>query len=410
MLGTFETRCRDFNTFNLVLPFAEGGNLHEFLRLERDTGWFARGYPTGDPSLPGKLGDWRYAVFRQAIGLVDALANLHDDKDGKFIIHCDIKPANVLIQDRKFKLADFGLSRFKNSDETSKTEWHGGTFLYSPPEREELSGRGRDVWALGCVLLEVAFMIRFSFQEVFHAHHEKYTGLTNMIDIFEKDRKEWAKKEGKGDTAIYHKTMPCVREIMQSFNTMREGLRRRIIVDCMFPIIHKMMEEDQDKIITATDARSALKTHYLGLQSDQQLRKAILENEHYDDPDRWKVFDNVQLPQSGMIRPGMTGHSPFQTDGPSPRPPVQRAITASSIFPSPTMGPPAGQLLHMDARPMTSPEAQLPGSNIPQPMAKAAEFGGPVTALNELHLMDRKRSISTEEINSNKRRWPSPFY
>ena len=105
-------------------------------------------------------------MFRESAGLVDALRVLHEDRNGKFIIHCDIKPANVLIQKGMFKLADFGLSRFKDSGEGSKTEWHRGTALYAPPERELPMGigRGRDAWALGCVLLEIALMIRYVFQ------------------------------------------------------------------------------------------------------------------------------------------------------------------------------------------------------------------------------------------------------
>jgi serine/threonine protein kinase len=145
MLASFETKSDKFDTLNIVLPFAGGGNLYNFLRLESDTRWGQQGYPTSSPSLRGCLRDWRYAVYREAIGLVDALAELHKDTNGKFMMHCDIKPANILIHKGTFKLADFGLSRLKDSDETSKTTWYLGTALYSPPEHETLMGRGRDV-------------------------------------------------------------------------------------------------------------------------------------------------------------------------------------------------------------------------------------------------------------------------
>lgn len=37
MLATFETKCANFETLNIVLPFAGGGNLYDFMRLEKDT-------------------------------------------------------------------------------------------------------------------------------------------------------------------------------------------------------------------------------------------------------------------------------------------------------------------------------------------------------------------------------------
>jgi serine/threonine protein kinase len=160
-------------------------------------------------------------VFRETVGLAEAVAALHEDRNGKFILHCDIKPSNILIQRGAFKIADFGLSRLKASDETSKTEWDRGTALYSPPERDLLPGRGRDVWALGCVFLEIAYMIRFTFQDailgkVGATRQPMYEGLRNVIDMFEEDRKSSVSRTGER-TAIYHKTIDYVRERMRAF-------------------------------------------------------------------------------------------------------------------------------------------------------------------------------------------------
>jgi serine/threonine protein kinase len=244
MLASFETRCGIHDTLNVVLPFASGGNLYNFLRIERESRWEQSGYPTSLPSLVGCLADWRYAVYQEVVGLADALAELHSDKNGKFMMHCDIKPDNILIHNRTFKLADFGLSRFKDSDETSKTTWYLGTALYSPPEREDKMGRGRDVWALGCVFLEIAFMIRFAFQNAVFVN----PNVTNVIDDFKLQREKSCEEKGREKTAIYHKTMDCVHFHVVSFNAMRVGLRKLITVNGMMPIIKRIVGNDDSLV------------------------------------------------------------------------------------------------------------------------------------------------------------------
>ena len=272
MLASFETTGSKFDTLNIVIPYAGGGNLYDFLRLERLDRWEQCGYPRPDPALVGCLTDWRFSVYFQIIGVVDALAELHRDSAGKFMIHCDIKPANILIQKGVFKLADFGLSRLRNSDETSKTLWYCGTPLYSPPEREKVMGRGRDVWAMGCVLLEVALMIRFCFQD-----ESGYfdPNATNIIDDFQKQREAWALDQTGERTSIYHKTMPSVHEELERFQCMRPGLRRMIVVDGLIPAINKMLEEDQTQRATAYDMAQSLKRHYEEMMMVPSLQRDI---------------------------------------------------------------------------------------------------------------------------------------
>jgi serine/threonine protein kinase len=280
MLATFETRCEKFESLNIVLPFAGGGNLYDFLRIENDNRWHQRSYPVSDPSMPGSLADWRYAVYRETAGIADALKVLHENRNGTFIMHCDIKPANILIQKGVFKLADFGLSKLKDSEDSSKTDWYRGTALYSPPERESSTGvgRGRDVWAFGCVLLEIALMIRFAFQR-----EVKFISpdVNNYIDSFELERRRHSRQHGDIETAIYHKTMVCVRWEMNRFDGMRPGLRHRITRDGLLPIIRDMLQEDPRNRCTAAEAAARLSSHYLGLQADTQLQRPF---EYQDNP------------------------------------------------------------------------------------------------------------------------------
>jgi hypothetical protein len=78
-----------------------------------------------------------------AMGLVHA--------HGKGVLHCDLKPANVLLdQDRKPRLADFGQSRLSHEQAPAL-----GTLFYMAPEQADLGAvpdARWDVYALGAVL------------------------------------------------------------------------------------------------------------------------------------------------------------------------------------------------------------------------------------------------------------------
>ncbi|MHC4400732.1 MAG: serine/threonine protein kinase [Planctomycetota bacterium] len=83
-------------------------------------------------------------VFRDvATGLVHA--------HGKGVLHCDLKPANILLdQDQKPRLADFGQSRLSHEQAPAL-----GTLFYMAPEQADLEAvpdARWDVYALGALL------------------------------------------------------------------------------------------------------------------------------------------------------------------------------------------------------------------------------------------------------------------
>jgi serine/threonine protein kinase len=159
LLCSFEKEDGNQTTFGLVFPFAEGGTLHNYLRLPtRPLG--------GQPSSLGpniQNATWRHSIRLEINGLAEALAFLHDEGNGSFAIHGDIKPSNILIHENKLKFSDFGSTRVKVGEESSKTEWLSGTRVYEPPEKELMDkfGRARDVWAFGCVLLELLVLVAY---------------------------------------------------------------------------------------------------------------------------------------------------------------------------------------------------------------------------------------------------------
>uniref|UniRef100_A0A0D9UWX5 Receptor-like serine/threonine-protein kinase n=1 Tax=Leersia perrieri TaxID=77586 RepID=A0A0D9UWX5_9ORYZ len=104
----------------------------------------------------GKLLDWstRYQI---ALGVARGLCYLHESCYDR-IIHCDIKPQNVLL-DALFipKIADFGMAKFAGRDFSRVLTTMRGTLGYLAPEW--ISGTAItpkvDVYSYGMVLLEL---------------------------------------------------------------------------------------------------------------------------------------------------------------------------------------------------------------------------------------------------------------
>jgi serine/threonine protein kinase len=90
---------------------------------------------------------------RYVIELAQAVAYLHT----RGITHQDIKPQNVLIDDRgRPRLIDFGLARLMHGGRDGADDWIGGTVGYMSPEqakgRVDLIGHRTDVFGLGGLL------------------------------------------------------------------------------------------------------------------------------------------------------------------------------------------------------------------------------------------------------------------
>ena len=95
---------------------------------------------------------WKY-VFEVSSGL----AYLHEHSPQ--IIHQDIKPANVLIDDNgNYAITDFGISAEMGGADIESEDETGGTFAYMAPERF-IEGTPpmpeSDIWALGATLYEL---------------------------------------------------------------------------------------------------------------------------------------------------------------------------------------------------------------------------------------------------------------
>jgi putative ABC transport system permease protein len=122
-----------------VMPYVKGGSLR---RLLEQRGWL---------SLDETL--------RIARGVANALHHAHEHR----VLHCDVKPENILIADDHVYVADFGISRAIHAE---VLEWgqrigvdsSAGTPAYVSPEQasgeRNLDARA-DVYSFGCMVFEM---------------------------------------------------------------------------------------------------------------------------------------------------------------------------------------------------------------------------------------------------------------
>ena len=86
--------------------------------------------------------------------LTDGLAHAHE----AYIIHRDIKPQNIMIEDNgRIKITDFGIAMALNSTQLTQTNSVMGSVHYLPPE--QANGKGStvksDIYSLGILMYEL---------------------------------------------------------------------------------------------------------------------------------------------------------------------------------------------------------------------------------------------------------------
>ncbi|KAG8528268.1 uncharacterized protein KY384_007185 [Bacidia gigantensis] len=145
LLGVYTYR----GMHNFVFPLASHGTLAELFQSEQ----------TPQFQLSE---DFLVALA----GLGSAICAMHEySSENLRAIGChhDLKPSNILVDQSKFILADFGLSRLKELSQTSASLSKDARGDYLAPECEDLEAdcekgivhRSSDIWSFGCMVAEV---------------------------------------------------------------------------------------------------------------------------------------------------------------------------------------------------------------------------------------------------------------
>jgi streptogramin lyase/predicted Ser/Thr protein kinase len=109
-----------------------------------------------------KGGDLRRLIDREGplpphrgIDLLAQVADALDAAHAAGIVHRDVKPHNILVEDDRAYLSDFGLAKALDESAASAASVVGTAQYMSPEQwRGEEIGPGADVYSLGCVLYE----------------------------------------------------------------------------------------------------------------------------------------------------------------------------------------------------------------------------------------------------------------
>lgn len=134
-------------SFNLTSPLVSHGNLDQLFRR-------------GSPSSLGS----QVSVIMAIWGLASALGTLHEFTLERLHLagsHRDLKPENILVNDGQLLLADFGLSRIVEDQDSSSSIAPNVPGDFIAPEHEDRDfsrnpiGRPSDIRAFGCVILKL---------------------------------------------------------------------------------------------------------------------------------------------------------------------------------------------------------------------------------------------------------------
>ena len=125
------------NCLNIIMEYCDGGDLGIFLKLGIKTGKY----------IPEEK------IWKFFIQICLGLNYIHSKK----ILHRDLKSMNIfLMKDDQVRIGDLGVAKVLNQNSFAKT--FVGTPYYLSPEicEEKPYNEKSDVWALGCILYEMA--------------------------------------------------------------------------------------------------------------------------------------------------------------------------------------------------------------------------------------------------------------
>ncbi|KAF6803206.1 protein kinase domain-containing protein, partial [Colletotrichum musicola] len=202
------------NVSYLLFPWADT-DLHSFFNKHDE--------PQGDHAI---------LTVKQMLGVAQALKAIHYCRAKKLAVkddqpdtepvadvveegyHADLKPENILVANGQWKIADFGLSRFRQQSEAGEDKPLGCSPTYRAPEHDvgAFDGQKADIWSLGCVMSVAATWMTLGRKGVqdFRVKRavpgRESAGKEQRVDdsFFEVSKKQGGKAEPKLKRAVSH--------------------------------------------------------------------------------------------------------------------------------------------------------------------------------------------------------------
>ena len=136
-----------------ILPLFDSGEADSFL-------FYVMPYVEGE-TLRDRIDREKQLPVEEAVRIATAVANALDHAHRNKVIHRDIKPGNILLQDGEPVVADFGIALalgVAGGTRLTETGLSVGTPFYMSPEQatgDQAVGASTDTYALGAVLYEM---------------------------------------------------------------------------------------------------------------------------------------------------------------------------------------------------------------------------------------------------------------
>ncbi|KAI8826598.1 casein kinase 2, alpha polypeptide [Fimicolochytrium jonesii] len=185
---------------------------------------------------------------RYSFQVIMALQYAHS----KGIIHRDVKPQNIMIDQEKgeLRLIDWGVAEVYVPDQDFTV--HVGTGYYKPPEI--LLGQRRydysfDMWSVGCVLAAMVFQV-----EVFFKGTDDVDQLATIVELLGgADLRAYASKSNilmTPEVLEVVSTCRTKRTRLDSLTRLSAGPGTCLLVD----LIDRLLQYDPEERLTATEA------------------------------------------------------------------------------------------------------------------------------------------------------------
>ncbi|RIB11934.1 kinase-like domain-containing protein, partial [Gigaspora rosea] len=248
--------------FMLVLQFADGDNLRDFLKLKsnKDNNYYRISWAE---------------LIKIARGITLGLKYLHENN----IIHRDLHSKNILLDNGKVLIADFGIS--KRLDDTAATSSVKGIDAYIDPRcfnPEVKRDKEFDIYSLGVLLWELMKGI------------PPPRNFTNIIKDISRSKEKYI-----GDISINKKNNSALSEYANIYiKCWSPALEQRPKLDNILEKLDNISKKTTAEFIEISNQQIAQLTLYCSerLDSSNDILKSINVNTHHEDNQNESNNDN----------------------------------------------------------------------------------------------------------------------